>query len=445
MSPPQRLAVAVVGIVGLGVVAIVAVLALGSLGPESGVGPSVSATPTAIPSDAPGVSSGPSATATSAVTPSATVDPEAAAVLAEIEEQIIAIRGLQSAGIGPPQIISRDELAAELRQLFDAEYPPEEREQDNMVLRAVGLLEPGQDVAQLQLQLLGDSVLGFYDPTGKRIVVVSDAGLTTAARVTYAHEYTHALQDAVFDLDSLETDADGEDDRSLARTSLIEGDASVAMLAWMFQHLTQEEFLEYVGAVELPDTAGIPSWMVAQLAFPYDAGLAWATALAGGDPTNPDFTEINAAFESPPDSTEQIVDPARWSPRETPDPIPPAPDLAAALGTGWVEVDATPFGQATIAIMLEYLGVSSADARVAAEGWGADRAIIAAGPDEAFAVAWRLAWDTPADAAEFADAYDTVIGSLDFPASVTELASGEILVAHASSVELLARTVDAAD
>jgi len=444
MSAPQRLILVLVGIVVLGVVAIVAILALGTRDPETGRAPSGSPVPTANPSEAAIKSPSPSAPATSSAAPSATVDLETGAVLAEIEEQMIAIRGLEAADIGPAQIINREQLAVELRRLLDEQYPPEEREQDNIVLRALGLLEPGQDVAQLQLQLLGDSVLGFYDPTDKRLVIVSDAGLTTGARVTYAHEYTHALQDASFDLDSLETDADGEDDRSLARTSLIEGDASIAMLAWMFQNLTQEEILEYLGSVELPDTSGIPSWMVAQLGFPYDTGLSWATGLAGGDPTNPDFSQLDAAFSDPPDSTEQIVDIAKWSPREAPVAVDTL-DLAAGLGSGWEEVGATPIGQATIAIMLEYFGVAAADARVAADGWGGDRAVIAAGPDEAFAVAWRLSWDTAADAAEFASAYETVVASLDFPATVSELPSGDILVAHASSDDLLTRTVDAAN
>jgi len=369
---------------------------------------------------------------------------DALEILAEIEEQVVAIRGLEAADIGPAEIISRAELADELLQLFDEQYPPEERERDNISLRALGLLEPDQDIAELQLELLGDQVLGFYDDTEKRMVVVSDAGLDIEARITYAHEYTHALQDAAFGLDSLETDAVGEDDRGLARTSLIEGDATVTMLSWMLQHLSQDEILEYFGSAEIPDTTGIPPWMVAQLAFPYEAGLNWTTGLAGGDPTNPDFTEIDAAYRDPPSSTEQIIDLDKWESREAPVDIA-VPDLAAALGDGWEEVDATPIGQASINIMLEYFGVAVADADEAAVGWGGDRAVIATGPDDAFAVAWRLAWDSPADGAEFLAAYETVVDSFDFPASVTELSNGEILVAHASSEDLLEQTVDAAD
>ena len=185
---------------------------------------------------------------------------------------MIAIRGLEAADIGPADIITRDELAVELQQLFDEQYPPEERERDNIALRALGLLEPDQDVAELQLQLLGDSVLGFYNDIEKRMVVVSDAGLDVEARITYAHEYTHALQDAAFGPGALDTDTPGDDDGDLARLSMIEGDATLTMLAWMLQNLSQAEILEYFASAELPDTTGIPSWMVAQLAFPTTPG-----------------------------------------------------------------------------------------------------------------------------------------------------------------------------
>ncbi|MGH2381806.1 MAG: hypothetical protein ACRDG7_11370 [Candidatus Limnocylindria bacterium] len=431
-------------LVSILIVAAVAVLGLRAGGAEIGLGPEAS--PTTGPSASSGASPSvePSVAATASLEASIPSEAEAQAILDEIEEQVIAIRGLTEAEIGPAEIISREELAEELLQLFHEEYPLEERERDNIALRALGLLAPDQDIAELQLELLGDQVLGFYDDVEKRMVVVSDAGLDVEARITYAHEYTHALQDAAFGLDSLETDAAGEDDRGLARTALIEGDATVTMLSWMLQHLSQGEILEYFETVEIPDTSAIPSWMVAQLAFPYDAGLTWSTALAGGDPLNPEFAEIDAAYDEPPESTEQIIDLEAWESRETPDAVQ-VPDLAAALGDGWDEVDATPVGQATINIMLEYFGVSLADAQEASDGWGGDRAVIVTGPDDAFAVAWRLAWDSPTDADEFLAAYGTVVDGLDFPASVTELLNGEILVVHASTDELLAQTVAAAD
>jgi hypothetical protein len=441
MPVAARLGAILVAVV---VVVAVAFLVIRAGGAEIGVGPESTATASPSASEAATPSTSPRGSAGASADPSAPSEAEALAVLAEIEDQVIAIRGLEAADIGPPEIITRAELAVELEQLFEEDYPPEEQRRDNIVLRALGLLEPGQDVAELQLELLGDQVLGFYDDTDKRMVVVSDAGLDVEARITYAHEYTHALQDAAFGLDSLQTDAPGEDDRGLARTALIEGDASITMLAWMFQHLTPQEIQQYTLGAEIPDMSGVPSWMVEQLAFPYDDGLNWAVVLAGGDPFSPDFGAIDAAYGDPPASTEQIIDMAKWEARESPRAVD-VPDLAAALGEDWGEVDETPIGQATIEIMLRYLGVGGEEAVAASTGWGGDRAVIVSGPDDQFAVAWRLAWDAPAEAAEFVDAYQIVVDGLDFPASVTELPNGEVLVAHASDEELLDLTVDAAN
>ena len=433
MSAPQRI---VAVIVALLVLIAVIVVGLNVAGGDNDVAASQSASP------APSASA--SAEDSAVPSPSANASPdeeETLAVLREIEEQVIDIRGLPAADIGPPEIITRDELADELEQLFEEEYPPEDQERDNIALRALGLLEPGQDVAELQLQLLGDQVLGFYDDVDKRMVVVSDAGLDAEAKLTYAHEYTHALQDAAFGLDSLQTDEVGEDDRALARTAMIEGDAVVAMLAWAFAYLTPEELMELSRAAA-PDTSGIPSWMVEQLQFPYNEGALWAGALTV-NPTQPDFDALDAAYDDPPDSTEQIIDVAAWPNGDEPVSVESA-DLATALGDDWTEVDSTPIGQATIEIMLAYLGVERAVATEAADGWGGDTAVIASGPEDAFAVAWRLAWDEASDADEFVDAYETAIGALDFPARVELLPDGEVLVVHASSEELLGQVLAAA-
>jgi hypothetical protein len=436
MSAMQRVAAIVVAIL---VVAAIAVMVLVATGAPIGLGPEASASAEPEPSPASRPSSAPSVSAP----PSVPDDADVLAALAEIEEQVIAIRGLPAADIGPAELITRDELADELQVLFDEQYPPEERERDNLALRALGLLEADQDVATLQLQLLGDQVLGFYDDIEKRMVVVTDAGLDPAARLTYAHEYTHALQDAAFGLDSLEIDAVGEDDRGLARTAMIEGDATVTMLAWALEHLTQQELLEIGTTTEIPDTTGIPSWMVNQLQFPYTAGQLWAGTLTR-DPLSPDFAEVDEAYGDPPETTEQIIDLDAWYAREPPAPID-AFDLVGLLGEEWDEVDATPIGQASIDIVLQHFGVTQSLSRAAADGWGGDRAVIASGPDGTFAVAWHLAWDSAADADEFGDAYATVVEALPFPAVVRAIGDDEILVVHASDEDLLKQVADAAD
>ncbi|MGI8794544.1 MAG: hypothetical protein ACR2H3_15455, partial [Acidimicrobiales bacterium] len=341
MSAPQRFAVIAVALI---VIIGIAVLGLGAAGAPTAIGPdaSFSASASAEPRPTTSAALAPSTEPRASAGPPSAEEEEVLAALAEIEQQVIAIRGLPSAEIGPAELITRDELGVELQELFDEEYPLDERERDNFVLRALGLLDPDEDVAELQLQLLGDQVLGFYDDTDQRMVVVTDAGLDAAAKLTYAHEYTHALQDAAFGLDSLETDAVGEDDRSLARVTLIEGDATVTMLAWALKHLTPEELMTIGTGTILPDTTGIPSWMINQLQFPYTTGQIWIGAMSG-EPLDPDFSEVDAAYADPPDSTEQVMDPTleAWNNREQPVAVELS-DVASELGDGWEEVDSSP-------------------------------------------------------------------------------------------------------
>ncbi len=116
--------------------------------------------------------------------------------------------------------------------------------------------------------------------------------------------------------------------------------------------------------------------------------------------------------------------------------------MAAALGDGWEEVDASPVGQASIGIMLEHFGVSTVDVDIATGGWTGDRAVVVRGPNGAFALAWRIAWETDEHARAFESAYATVVEELEFPA-IASRDGDTVFVAHASDSDTLRRTVDA--
>jgi hypothetical protein len=432
MTPIQRLAAAAAALLTLLMALVLALRAVGvpvALGPSASPSPSPRSTPTTSPTTSPSASGLPS--------PASTQEQEAA--FAAIEGQVRQIRGLPAAKIGAAQIIDRDQLAVELRALFDAEYPQARRDADNITLRALGLLTKDEDVAQLQLRLLGDQVLGFYDDRKRRMVVVSDSGLSAEAKITYAHEYTHALQDAAFTLKTLETDAVGEDDRSLARTALIEGDATQTMFLWALAGNLDPGELAQLGNQPAPDTGGTPTWMVDLLEFPYTLGLQWVGQVYqdGG------FKAVDAAFTDPPGSTEQVIHYDKWVAREKPIAVS-IPDLAPALGPGWKRVASSPQGEAMLRVMLQFFDVSKADAEQAAAGWGGDRVAVYSGPNRAFSLAWRLAWDSAADATEFADAYAKVADALPFPARLVSLSATEQLVVHASSDALLETTLAAA-
>jgi hypothetical protein len=372
--------------------------------------------------------------------PTAEPSGEVADAFAEIEAQVIALRGLPAPHIGPAEIIDRAQLAEELEEMLDEEWTPAELRDANLTLRAMGLLTADQDLRELSQALLADQVIGFYDPTEKRMVVVSDEGLSVLARITYAHEYTHALQDAAFSsFDAREELTD--DDAILARQALEEGDATAVMFGWALDgNLTLEELTE-VSTTPQPDTAGVPGWMLRQLEFPYLDGLTFVTQLqaAGG------WAQVNDAYTDAPVSTEQVLHPEKYLAGEEPIDLDPI-RMSEALGAGWEDLEPTTMGEAMIGIWLGELGVDQAIATGAAAGWGGDRLEVATGRDGEWIMGWHQAWDSAADAAEFLAAYDGATAPSRIATFAAEGATAtETWVVHASSDELITRVFAFAD
>jgi hypothetical protein len=432
MSPTvRRLAGGAVTLLALFIVVVLVVELTGGRGAVA-----VSASPS--PSLAPGASApAASASASSAgASPSASDSQDAQATFGQIQQQVEQLRGLAPAGIGPAEIIDRAQLEKELADEFRTEYPKSQQEADNLTLRALGLLKADEDIAALQLQLLQGQVIGFYDDKKKRMVVVSGAGVNAEAKITYAHEYTHALQDHAFGLAKLGIDQPGEDDRAMARLALVEGDATYTMFLWALRHMTQHE-LQGVAGTPQPDTTGIPDWMIEQLTFSYTAGMQFVMALYQRDGSS--FQAVDQAFrERPPNTTEQILHPAKYFAQEGPMEVA-VPRPAATLGSGWKDVESTTMGEEMTALLLRHLGVPAATATAAAAGWGGDELTAASGPDGAFALAWRLRWDSAADADQFAAAYATARGSLEFPAQLVKVSDTEQLVVQGSSQAVVDR------
>ena len=418
MSPLARRLVAVVTLVLA--LALIAVLTLRAFGAPIALGPFASATPIPAPTASPQPSGGPT--------------PAPDEVLAGIEADVADIRDLAAADIGPPELITREELDRRLTARFEQDYPPEDAAADNVLLQGLGLLTADEDVAALQLQLLTGGVAGYYDPDAQAMVVVTDTGLTPEAQVTYAHEYTHALQDSAFGLDTLDLQRRGDDDGALAGLSLVEGDATTTMVLWAIDSLSPEEVLG-ISQTPLPDTTGVPAWMIRQQEFPYLAGTDFTSRLyaTGG------FGAVDEAWADPPISTEQILHYRAYTDDEQPIAVEDmGPDLAAR---GVTVVQATTLGEAMIGIWLDALGMDQTDADAAAAGWGGDRIWAVTASDGSVGVVLRIAWDVAVDADQFASAYERVSPSLPVIGRLDRVSDTEVIVTQGSTqalVDLLA-------
>jgi hypothetical protein len=336
-------------------------------GPDSEPTPAGSS---AEPPAAPTLEPAATATATTVAKPPEQTVEE---LLASIERGIEEIRGIDA----PPPVNHRFVDQAGMKERLAEEFTdPEIIEQlvhESALLKLLGVISQDADLSAIYDGMLGDRVLGLYDPEKEEFFVLGDDqsgadSIDTEAQLTYAHEYVHRLQDAKFDLEKLEDLATG-DDMSIAITALVEGDATAAQTLFM---LGNYDFAELSRLLESAlarqaDIPVAPYFLQRALEFPYIEGGEFVSALSatGGNPA------INAVFDNPPRSSEQILHPEKYFDGEEPVELDIPDD---AMGNGWSVHAENVLGEFFLRTWLEAIG--SENAAVAAAGWGGDAYVV---------------------------------------------------------------------
>lgn len=370
-------------------------------------GATTSPAPTAPPASA-APTAAPSAAIPSAGPASPAPSQDADAIYDAIEGQVQQIRGFTATKKVDRETIDEATLRDMLKEQFATDNPPEYEAANERLYKALGLLPQDADLQAMSLDLLGSGVLGFYDDDLKKMFVVSrSGGIGGQEKITYAHEFTHALQDQHFSVFADQKDVRDKSDWIMARQSVFEGDATVLMTLWAFQHLTPEE-LTAAGAVNPEQQAvmnSMPKILQDSLLFPYSTGALFVQQqqMSGG------WDGVDALYGRMPESTEQILHPEKYAADEKPVDVQLPKGLAKGLGAGWTVPLSDTFGEFQLGVWLRESGVPAADAAAAAAGWGGDRLAVINGPKDQWAVAMHTVWDTKADAAEFETAASTAI------------------------------------
>lgn len=326
-------------------------------------------------------------------------------------------------------VTKREAMKDMLLKDLDEDMTPEEFRANELALKAFGLLPRDLDLKPLLIQVYSEEIAAFYDPRTKTMHLIEEPESKKNAQPTLlerlfgrtggfdkdenktviAHELTHALSDQHYDLEKMHKDAKHDDDRSLAVSALIEGEATLTMLGAQMEdwdgskiiRLPAEDmerglsfitpFLTFLGGGKT--LRGAPSIISETMTFPYLRGMTFCMKLAndGG------WKAIDEAYENPPVSTEQIIHPEKY--RAKPD-LPTMIDLGELKpGSPWKEVGRNVLGELQIQVMLGRQGTQ------AAAGWDGDRYAVFEGEGGKLGLAWLSTWDSEADAREFAQAY----------------------------------------
>lgn len=342
------------------------------------------------------------------------------------------IRGQDFVAEVTPSLMTRKELAAEMRRQFDLDYTPAEIQHTQATYRALGLVSPSLDLKQTLIDLLTEEVAGFYDPRDKRMVLIRGEdqdqqpgflGRLLGQKPTFdkeeqkstlSHELTHALQDQLYGLKDMQESIVDDDDLSMAFTALVEGDATLVMFGEMGRDDSeagsitdmdpdQAEWMFGLMRSVLPIASGktyrkAPPIFRDTLIFPYLNGLVFNLHLIrdGG------FERIHQAYQNPPVSTEQILHPEKYL--TTPD-LPRHidwPGLEKLVPSPWKYLGSNCLGELQLSIVLRPTGKG----RSAAAGWDGDRYFTFQDDRNEVALVWYTCWDSREEADEFVAAID---------------------------------------
>jgi len=339
---------------------------------------------------------------------------------ANLQEQMqqIQIQVIQERGLLPDTEIIREFLTSEdlrknVENDFFRDYTSEQAEIDRKVLIALGLINPEEDLISLYEDLYSEQIAGYYDNEEKKMYVISGAVFGPQEQMTYAHEYTHVLQDQVFNIkDGLgygDKECVGKDQICAAIQAVLEGDASLSEYQWQSKQFSKEDYREWLSAtmsLESPVFDQIPPYFQESLLFPYQYGLNFVNLIfdqSGWD-------GVNALYENPPVTTEQIMHPSLY-PDHLPIPVE-IPDISDALPDGMTLLDEGELGEWDLSLVLSS-GIEPGSrlpvvqARAAARGWGGDKYQLFGSPKKNTDSAWVFcsAWDSTEDADEFLNAF----------------------------------------
>ena len=341
---------------------------------------------------------------TVAPAPSTTVAPAQAgsveSVVPTIEAFVEHARGLTFTSPVKVTLLADQEFEARVTETDPKDA--EDTKKSEEVLQAMGLLDPGVDLAAVVRSFTAGAVLGFYDPKTKELVVRGTRP-TPYVRSVLAHELTHALEDQHFGLDR----EDLGDEASAGFQALAEGsavtveDAYRASLSGADRAAADQE--EQARGAKVPD---VPEVVQVLFGFPYafGPGLVAAIEKAGG------HARLDAAYAAPPASTEQVLDPARYLKGDKPKAVPTPVADGPAIDDGEI-------GELFLGLMLRS-EMADATAGAAAHGWGGDH-YVAWKDGTRTCVRMDFVMDTPTDTTELTHALATWAGKRKATATAT--------------------------
>ena len=368
----------------------------------------------------------------------------AASPLAAPMHDVERIRGLRFEHDIRHVSIGRGELPARLRAQM-LKSMPYSFDDYMLVLRSLQLVDGRNDQLMTQLiDLYQSQVLAFYDPLDHVYYSIPEMpkamdgmGLDPAAmrEMVIIHELTHALQDQRFDAGAREKTLTKDSDGELAFHSLLEGEATLVMMAYMLDKMGQPldaliqnpAVLESMaGAADKNIDPGVPRYFIESLKFPYLEGLKLCVEgyRRGG------WKMLDRMDANPPRTTREVLHPGDYFARLERGGAAKAFDSGALVAAPGL-------------LTVEHLGEFHWRYLVGAQasgGWIDDRVQIAQNKSCETTVLAETRWSSDESARQFRDAYVAFLHERGVPARAA-VDGGTVRVGYGADAALIAKFV----
>jgi hypothetical protein len=333
-----------------------------------------------------------------------------------VQARVVQERGLQAKKPIRWEVASKEKVRSYLLQTLREQYAPGEMKAEGLAMSAIGLIPASLNYEEFVVDLYEEQVGGYYDPKKDTFFLADWIPMSMQPSIL-SHELTHALQDQNFNIDKFVDRIRGNSDAMVARSALVEGEATLVMMMDAMGEMGMEPDTQALGlldgtigdmmfalsASQYPKFAEAPSALRELLLFPYIKGLTFVSEgrKRGG------WKRVEKVYSDLPASTEQVIHPEKYyDQRDNPVDVPLFFLDKVPLGD-WKKIYEDVLGEFTIRQMLEPIQSKDEMARAAA-GWGGDRLrVFQAGKE----LAWihLSVWDSDRDAVEFAGAMSKVI------------------------------------
>jgi hypothetical protein len=373
--------------------------------------------------------------------PAAATDDQA--LVLKLQDEVSQLRGLPFKTQVNSATQTPEGFGAYLDEQIGEEVPEILNKHYGAIVKRLGLYRGKLDnFGDTAKAVLGSQAAAYYDPRTQTFYMLMQDAPELVKQTVFSHEIYHGLQDQYFGLEKYlpmkgREAALMDSDQAMARQAVVEGEATYIMSMYMVKAMAHAEptrdimtpivlmqsqmDLERIKAMmKLPEATkmlgnsiddaldaseDIPPFIMESMMGVYMKGLGFVFAVQ-----EKGWSEVEKLYtDYPPQSTEQILHPEKWSAHEAPSRIRFASlDKVAAL-KDWELLDSDVLGEFRWRVIFKEQGLG-AEAETAAAGWDGDRYAVFKRKDaDATLLLLSTSWDSAAQAEEFAAAYGRLL------------------------------------